>query len=59
MLLGIINHKLQFYWRGDGILMNTNLIVGAIIFIIIISIQLTLNLILKELREIKHFLNRK
>lgn len=39
--------------------MNTNLIVGAIIFIIIISIQFTLNLILKELREIKQILGRK
>lgn len=39
--------------------MNTNLIVGAIIFIIIISIQFTLNLILKELRDIKQILGRK
>lgn len=39
--------------------MNTNLILGAIIFIIIISIQLTLNLILKELREIRQILGRK
>ncbi len=39
--------------------MNTNLIVGAIIFIIIISIQFTLNLILRELREIKQILGRK
>lgn len=39
--------------------MNINIIAGVIIFIIVVSIQLTLNLILRELREIKRLLERK
>lgn len=34
-------------------------IIGIVLFIIIISIQLSLNLILKELREIKNILKIK
>lgn len=36
--------------------MDTKLVIGAIIFIILISLQYTLNLILKELRHIKSIL---
>lgn len=36
--------------------MDTKLILGAIIFIILISFQYTLNSILKELKEIKKIL---
>jgi hypothetical protein len=39
--------------------MHTQLLIGAIIFIIVVSIQLTLNLILKELRELKDILRNK
>ena len=39
--------------------MYTQLIIGVIIFIIVVSIQFTLNLILKELREIKDILRSK
>jgi hypothetical protein len=35
------------------------LLIGAIIFIIVVSLQLTLNLILKELRELKDILRNK
>lgn len=36
--------------------MDTKIVIGAIIFIILISLQYTLNLILKELRHIKSIL---
>lgn len=36
--------------------MDAKLIISVIIFIILISYQYTLNLILRELREIKNFL---
>ncbi|MGM0396255.1 MAG: hypothetical protein ACQEP4_04295 [Bacillota bacterium] len=39
--------------------MYTELLMGVIIFIIVVSIQLTLNLILKELRELKDILRSK
>jgi len=39
--------------------MYTQLLIGAIIFIIVVSLQLTLNLILKELRELKDILRNK
>lgn len=39
--------------------MNTKFIISVIIFIILISYQYTLNLILKELREIKFLLKNK
>lgn len=38
--------------------MNSELIIIVIIFIILISYQYTLNLILRELREIKNLLKR-
>lgn len=41
------------------IIMYTQLLIGAIIFIIVVSLQLTLNLILKELRELKDILRNK
>ena len=41
------------------IAMYTQLIIGVIIFIIVVSIQFTLNLMLKELREIKNILRSK
>ena len=39
--------------------MDANIIKTVIIFIILVSLQYTLNLILKELRDIKTFLKRK
>jgi len=39
--------------------MNTKFVISVIIFIILISYQYTLNLILKELREIKFLLKNK
>ncbi len=39
--------------------MQTQLLIGVIIFIIVVSLQLTLNLILKELRELKDILRNK
>jgi uncharacterized protein (DUF983 family) len=36
--------------------MDTKIVIGVIIFIILISLQYTLNLILKELRHIKAIL---
>lgn len=39
--------------------MYTQLIIGVIIFIIVVSIQFTLNLMLKELREINNILRSK
>lgn len=39
--------------------MHTQLIIVVIIFIIVVSLQLTLNLILKELRELKDILQTK
>ncbi len=33
--------------------MNTKLVIGVIIFVILFSMQYTMNLILRELREIK------
>ncbi len=39
--------------------MDEKIIIGAIIFIILISFQYTLNNILKELREIKEILKKK
>ena len=38
--------------------MNTKVIISAIILIIFISIQYTLNLILRELRDIRRFLRK-
>ena len=38
--------------------MDEKIVVGVIIFIILISLQYTLNLILKELREIKTYLRK-
>ncbi len=39
--------------------MDTKLILGVIIFIILISFQYTLNCILKELKDIKRILMKK
>ena len=39
--------------------MHIEWIIGIILFIIIISIQLSLNMILKELKEIKNILKTK
>ncbi len=39
--------------------MQTQLLIGVIIFIIVVSLQLTLNLILRELRELKDILRNK
>lgn len=39
--------------------MQTQLLIGVIIFIIVVSLQLTLNLILKELRELKDILRNR
>lgn len=39
--------------------MEMKMIIGVIIFIILISLQYTLNLILKELRQIKSIIIRK
>lgn len=39
--------------------MDEKIIIGAIIFIILISFQYTLNNILKELKEIKDILKKK
>ncbi len=38
--------------------MDAKLIISVIIFIILISYQYTLNLILRELREIKNYLKK-
>lgn len=38
--------------------MNTKLIINVIIFIILISLQYTLNLILKELKDIRRLIGR-
>jgi hypothetical protein len=38
--------------------MSANFVISVIIFIILISLQYTLNLILKELREIKTYLRK-
>lgn len=38
--------------------MDAKIIISVIIFIILISLQYTLNLILRELREIKNLLRR-
>ncbi|MDY0236730.1 MAG: hypothetical protein RBR71_11935 [Gudongella sp.] len=39
--------------------MHIEWVIGIILFIIVISIQLSLNLILKELKEIKEILKNK
>lgn len=38
--------------------MDAKFIISVIIFIILISLQYTLNLILKEIKEIKNYLKR-
>lgn len=38
--------------------MDAKLIISVIIFIILVSFQYTLNLILRELREIKNYLKK-
>lgn len=57
---GIRHYKGTKKMSSKGmIIMYTQLLIGAIIFIIVVSLQLTLNLILKELRELKDILRNK